>query len=113
MKKNIIIATLLCSLFSTLQAHDPKNQSTVPSYAEFKVQQLDFKNSRQKKDGTRYTLTLQHQVDAHCFKTAFEMGTTNTKQPPLPEDLDVEKFYLRYTYHLDKEHIFNEMIGVS
>jgi hypothetical protein len=107
MKKNIIGAALLCGLVTALYAHDPKDQSTVPSYAEFKAEQLDFKNSRQKKDGARYTATLQHQVDSHCFKVAFEMTTTNTKKPPLTEDLDVEKFYLRYTYHLNKQHIFN------
>ncbi len=108
MNKRVFWIVLIAVLYSSLiYAHDPKNQSTVPSYLELKLEQLDFKNSNQKEDGNRATLTLQHQIAKHCYKAAYEKATTQTKQPPMREDLEVSKIYFKYTYHLNENHYFN------
>ncbi len=108
MKKNSFFITLALLLYSNIiYAHDPKNISTVPSFVEIKFEHLDFKESKQKTAGNRATITLQHQIDKHCLKGAYEVAQTHTKQPPLTEDLRVNKLYLLYTYHLSEQHLFN------
>ena len=106
-KKIVYIASFMLLMSTYLWAHDPKNQSYAPSYAEVKLESMDFKNSNQKEDAKRATLTLQHQIQKHCLKVAYEKSTTNTKQPPLLENLHVNKLYLKYTYHLNEKHFFN------
>ena len=108
MKKNSFFITFALLLYSNfIYAHDPKDISTVPSFIEIKLEHLDFKASKQKTDGNRATITLQHQIDKHCLKGAYAVAGTHTKQPPLNKDLSVNTLYLLYTYHLSEQHLFN------
>ena len=74
---------------------------------------LDFSGSRQKEDGTRATVYVGHRIGKQFFQAAFEKTQTNTYQPPLKEDLDVTKLYLRYNAQFADGHFVHAgLIGI-
>lgn len=66
------------------------------------LQNLDFSNSTQKEQGKRYGFGLSHQLDKHRFMFGYEKTATETFQPPLPKDLEVNKYAFKYAYQLKK-----------
>ncbi len=74
-------------------------QPTTSITAQYEIR--DFKNSKQKIEGTSKSVTLEHNLNTHTFKAAYERTDTDTKQPPLPEDLKIKKLFARYSYQID------------
>jgi hypothetical protein len=66
--------------------------------ATFIGERLDFEHSRQKQDGWRYTMSVDMEHDRHNLGVRYEHTDTTTYQPPLPEDLAVDKYILHYDY---------------
>jgi len=64
---------------------------------------LDFENSKQKDDGKRYGVEIDHQNAAHHVQLYFEHTDTQTK-PHISKDLSVDKTALKYQYQLDKQN---------
>ena len=85
-----IIMPLLVATF--LQAHGLKSSITTT------YETLDFKNSIQKNDGVRYSLGGVITKDNSTYKLTFERTITDTKKPPLKENLLVSKLYAKYAY---------------
>ncbi|HIP18674.1 MAG TPA: hypothetical protein EYG78_04990 [Sulfurovum sp.] len=77
--------------------------SSVLTYAEYK----NFENSVQKEDGVVYGVGADIHVDQSAYRFAYEYGNTNTKQPPLKEDLRTDKLFLKYSYDLQNNFEFN------
>ena len=77
--------------------------SSIVTYVESK----DFENSVQKDDGIVYGIGADIHLDNSAYKLAYEYGDTNTKQPPLKEDLRTDKLFLRYHYDLQNDLEFN------
>jgi len=65
------------------------------------IEYLDFSNSKQKENGKRYSIGATGKEKNHLFGIQYELTQTNTKQPPLPEDLKVDKYAFQYTYLWD------------
>ena len=65
------------------------------------IEYLDFSNSVQKEDGKRYSIAVTGKEDKHLFGVQYELTQTDTKQPPLDKDLEVDKYALQYTYLWD------------
>ena len=61
--------------------------SSFTSYFENKT----FNNSVQKYDAKVYGIGADIHNDKSEYKFAYEYGNTNTKQPPLKEDLKTQK----------------------
>lgn len=62
---------------------------------------LDFDNSKQKEDGRRYGVTVDHQDNTHHYQLYVEHTDTYTK-PILPKDLSVNKYAFKYQYTTGK-----------
>ncbi len=82
------------------------------SYAEnttmkLSYENLSFDNSMTKEQGKVYGVALKHQTEGALYQIAYEKTNTNTFQPPLPEDLHVNKYYLKYTHILDDRQAFS------
>jgi len=77
--------------------------SSVSLYLEKK----EFTNSIQKNDGAVGGVGIDLHSGASAFKLNYEYGKTDTKQPPLHDDLKVHKIFSRYLYTLNKQLAFN------
>ena len=64
---------------------------------------FDFENSKKKDDGKRYGMVLSHKTDTSLYQIAYDKTDTNTFQPPLPHNLHVNKYYLKYKHKLDNK----------
>ena len=71
------------------------------AFVHVEYQNFDFDHSLQKKRGERYVAHLGYQYGASRFEAAYSKTDTKTYQLPLPDDLDVDKYYLKYTYGID------------
>jgi len=79
-----------------------KSDSVALSY-EF----LDFKNSLQKNVGQRMTLDLQKRVDNSALSLVYERTDTKTYQPPLKDNLRVDKFYTKIVHKFKDNNYFH------
>ncbi len=68
---------------------------------------LNFDNSKKKDQGRVYGIALNHQTDDALYQIAYEKTNTDTFQPPLTQDLHVNKYYLKYTHILDDKQAFS------
>ena len=64
---------------------------------------LDFENSKQKDDGRRYGVEIDHQDDLHHAQLYVEHSDTETK-PHIPKDLSVDKIALKYQYSVNNKN---------
>ncbi len=82
--------------------------SSLPVLAEnafihLEYQNMDFAGSKQKKQGQSYVVHTGYKYETGLYEAAWSKTKTETFQPPLPNDLKVDKYYLKYTYAMDKE----------
>ncbi len=82
------------------------------SYAEgttikLSYENLNFDNSMTKDQGKVYGIALDHKTDTALYQIAYEKTHTDTFQPPQQEDLDVNKYYLKYTHILEGKQAFS------
>ncbi|MDD2791525.1 MAG: hypothetical protein PHU40_12795 [Sulfurimonas sp.] len=68
--------------------------SSITTYYE----NLEFKNSKRKTDRTVLGFGGDIHVDNSEYRFVYEHTDTNTFQPPLQDDLHVDKLFLRYGY---------------
>ena len=88
---------MLCAIVTLpLAAHEPIDSSVTTYY-----ENTSFKNSVQKTQGNRVGVGGDIHVDASEYKFVYEYANTQTKQPPLRDDLRTEKLYLRYSYKFE------------
>ncbi len=76
-------------------------------------QSLNFSHSLQKRDGKRFTLFLSHQYRDNQLQIAYEKSDTRTYQPPLPSNLHVKKYFVRYRYTLNRQKVFTSVMPPS
>ncbi len=100
MKKTILLPLLSTVLFAEL---NDEIHSAVTAYVEHKT----FSNSLQKKHGNVYGVGADIHAGPSEYKFAFEYGNTDTRKPPLKEDLKTEKLFLRYMYSFDDTFLMN------
>jgi len=66
---------------------------------------LNFDHSKKKEHGNRYGLKFSYRTEGNLYQAAYEKTDTATFQPPLKQNLHVNKYYLKYTHQLDlKQH---------
>jgi len=94
----IFLFLTLCTYLGAQTIH-----SSIVTYVESK----SFENSVQKEDGVVYGIGADIHYDNSAYKLAYEYGDTNTKQPPLKEDLRTDKLFLKYSYALQNDLEFN------
>ena len=94
---------LLFCLSTLLWGTSETVHSSIVTYIESK----DFTNSVQKEDGVVYGIGADIHLDHSEYRFAYEYGDTNTKQPPLKEDLRTDKLFLKYTYTFQNDLEFN------
>ena len=94
---------LILLLGTSLWATSETVHSSIITYIESK----DFDNSVQKEDGKVYGIGADIHLDHSEYRFAYEHGDTNTKQPPLKEDLITDKLFLKYSYDLQNDFAFN------
>ena len=94
---------LLFILSTSLWATSETVHSSIITYIESK----DFDNSVQKEDGKVYGIGADIHLDHSEYRFAYEYGDTNTKQPPLKEDLRTDKLFLKYAYDLQNDFKIN------
>jgi len=68
--------------------------SSISTYMEHKT----FSSSMQKENGNVYGIGGDIHYGNAEYRFAYEYGHTNTKQPPLKKDLQIQKLFLRYAY---------------
>jgi hypothetical protein len=94
----IFLFFTLCTYLGAQTIH-----SSIVTYVESK----NFENSVQKDDAIVYGIGADIHHDNSAYKLAYEYGDTNTKQPPLKEDLRTDKLFLKYSYALQNDLEFN------
>jgi hypothetical protein len=92
----------LILLFGSALFAEPVHSSLSTFY-----QNMEFKNSKQKTDGKTFGLGADIHVDESEYRFVFTNTYTNTRQPPLNKDLEVQKLYLRYGYIFDESFKVN------
>jgi hypothetical protein len=93
--KKINILLLLSLLFTTANAEN----TTV----KLNYENLNFSNSKKKDKGNRFGVFLSHKSENSLYQIAYDKTKTDTFKPPLKEDLNVDKYYLKYNYMLDNK----------
>ena len=68
---------------------------------------LNFDNSKKKDQGKRYGVMVSHNTDDSLYQIAYEKTNTDTFQPPLAQNLHVNKYYLKYAHKLDDKQAFS------
>ena len=94
---------LLCCFSTLLWGTSQTVHSSVGTYVESKT----FTNSVQKEAGNIYGVSADIHVDHSEYKFAYEHGYTNTKQPPLKENLKTDKLFLKYNYDFQNAFALN------
>ena len=66
-----------------------------------------FENSKKKDAGKRYLAGVDYHYEETLFQALYSRTDTDTFQPPLNDDLHVNKLYLKATHRLDEKQAFN------
>lgn len=80
---------------------------TIHSSASVFLESTEFTNSKQKTQGKVYGFQGDLHLDAHEIRAGYEEARTDTRQPPLKEDLHTKKLFLRYAYAPNDTWSFN------
>jgi hypothetical protein len=64
---------------------------------------LDFENSKKKDEGKRYGVSIKHNHNNDIYQLRVEKTQTQTYQPPLTDDLNVNKYVFKYTHPYDEK----------
>ncbi len=67
-------------------------------------QNFDFKNSDIKDQGATYGVALDYKTNNNLYQLYYEKTKTDTYQPPLPEDLNVDRVYFKYSHAFEGKH---------
>ena len=83
------------------------HQHILKSKVKLDYTYLDFKNSKQKDNGNNFSIKGDFEDKKNHLELFYSYAKTNTKQPPLSDDLKVDKISARYRYTLNKKNKFN------
>ena len=97
----LLLFTISSSLYSDVTTEII--HSSISTYYEDKT----YANSAQKNNGRVFGIAGDIHTKKSAYKFAYEHAHTNTKQPPLPKDLKVDKLFLKYSYKLDDKFTLN------
>jgi len=100
MKKIILLLAISIHLFGALS-------DTVHSSISTFYENKNFSNSLQKKYGQVYGVGADVHYNNSKYKITYENGYTDTKKPPLQDNLKTDKLFLRYSYKVDNYIEFN------
>ena len=89
--KYLLLLALSTQLFS----------QTIHSSVSTYFESTNFTNSTQKNDSIVYGVGGDIHYNDSAYKFTYEHADTNTIQPPLPEDLAVDKLFLKYGYEIN------------
>lgn len=73
------------------------------SFLLLEYQNFHFNNSLQKDKGQRYVTHLGYKNTNNFYEAVYSKTHTQTFQPPMKDDLDVDKYYFKYTRTLDEQ----------
>jgi hypothetical protein len=99
-EKTLLASLLLCgSLFALESVEKPLHHDHAgKTRISFTVSGVDYTGSKQKDRGTTYAVGADWQNRHHHVQLLYLHNHTQTFQPPLPDDLDVDKYAGRYEY---------------
>ena len=100
MKIYIMLALFTGYLYAEIDEHHEHLGTT---QLKVNYEYLDFENSKQKDNGIRYGVEIDHQDDLHHAQLYVEHSDTQTK-PHIPKDLSVDKIALKYQYAVDAKN---------
>jgi len=75
--------------------------NSVNTDIETYYEHLEFKNSLQKNSSNIFGVGGTLKLDNSTYKLFYEKAKTDTKQPPLKDDLKIEKLYAKYNYKIN------------
>jgi len=75
--------------------------NSVNTDIETYYEHLEFKNSIQKNSSNIFGVGGTLKLDNSTYKLFYEKAKTDTKQPPLKDDLKIEKLYAKYNYKIN------------
>ena len=81
--------------------------NSVNTDVETYYEHLEFKNSIQKNSADIFGIGGTLKLDNSTFKLFYEKAKTDTKKPPLKDDLKVEKLYAKYNYKINDKWSVN------
>jgi hypothetical protein len=97
---------LLTTALSTLQAHDYHNINE-DIMVKSSLTYNNFKNSKQKNSAMVYSILVNSKINKHKIEIQNSYSDVDTIKPPLKEDLEINKTFLRYSYDFSKENSMN------
>lgn len=93
----LLTGVLLAVVMSANVAAEEANQDNTDHWrVQGQYTFKDYSNSPQKEEGTSLALDLERRLGRNLFQLGYEAASTETFQPPLPRDLEIDKFHLRY-----------------
>jgi hypothetical protein len=99
----LLLATLLAT--SVVAKEEEHHEHEGSNNIKINYETLNFTNSLKKEDGKRYGIEIDHEEKHHHIQLYVEKTKTHTT-PIVSEDLDVNKYTLKYQYKLSpKERI--------
>jgi len=78
------------------------NSSILADSISTSFESFNFTNSKKKDIGNRYNIALNHKEGKFLWQIYYSKTLTDTFKPPLPDDLEVDKLYLKGSYNYDK-----------
>ena len=97
---------LLTTALSILHAHDYHNiNENIMLKSSFIYN--NFENSKQKNSGKVYKILVNYKINNHKIEIQNSYSDVDTIKPPLKEDLEINKTFLRYSYDFSKENSIN------
>lgn len=96
--KNILLLLIATGYLFANTVH-----SSLSTYYENKT----FSSSLQKEDGEVYGIGADIHHNSSEYKVTYEHGITNTLQPPLTKDLEMDKLFVKYGYQINSDFAFN------
>jgi len=94
---------LLLILYPQFTLAEEIIHSSVSSYFESK----DYSGSVQKEDALVYGVGVDVHYKDYAYKLNYESAKAQTKQPPLKNDLNYQKIFLKYGHTLSEHFEFN------
>jgi len=100
MKLTIIFALFTLCVYGEIDEH---HEHLGTMQLKLNYEYLDFENSKQKDEGRRFGVEIDHHEEAHHAQLYLEHTDTQT-QKHVPKDLLVNKIALKYQYQIDKKN---------
>ncbi len=98
-----ILSFLLLCIFANAKEIEHYHHDKVHTRLKLNIESLRFHDSLVKNDGNVYGIEIDHSQNAHHLQLYYEKTRIDTK-PNVPEDLDIDKYTLKYAYSFDKRN---------